>query len=370
MILAEKLRDVLPVRREVKEVTQFSHWHTRRSHVRLDNRMREQQPLVNDTMTRDDRNFRIMAQATFEGIALTEQGIIKDCNDQLARMLGYVREEVLGRNALDFVAPESRDFVERAHRSGLEQPYEHVALRKDGTTFTVEVRGKFLVEEGRQLRVASIRDISERKLLEQSLERDRNLLRTLIDNLPDLIYFKDAEGRYILNNRAHLRSMGVKRQEDALGKTTFDFHPPELARQYHEYERKIVTTGLPLPAIEELALHRDSGEERWHLTTKIPIKNSRGEVIGVTGISRDITEQKQLQEQRDRYVQELQDALEKVSTLSGLLPICAGCKKIRDDKGYWQQVEGYIMEHSSARFTHGLCPDCLEKMYSEFQKDA
>ena len=91
-------------------------------------------------------------------------------------------------------------------------------------------------------------------------------------------------------------------------------------------------------------------------------------MIGFAGISRDITGQKHLEEQRDRYVRELQEALEKVTTLSGLLPICAGCKKIRNDQGYWQQVEGYIMEHSSARFTHGLCPDCIQKMYEEFQK--
>jgi PAS domain S-box-containing protein len=330
----------------------------------------DEQSLSNAGITDSECNFKALAQATFEGIALTEQGIIKDCNEQLAAMLGYERRELIGRSAFDFVAPESRDFVRQAHRTEFEGPYEHIALRKDGTTFIVEVRAKFIMQEGHQLRVAAIRDISRRKTLEQSIENDRNLLRTLIDSLPDLIYFKDAQGRYILNNRAHLRSMGVERQEEVLGKTPFDFHPRDLAQQYHEDERRIVATGEPLPGREELAFHRDTGEQRWHLTTKIPIKNSKGDVIGFAGISRDITEQKRLQEQRDQYVHELQEALEKVTTLSGLLPICAGCKKIRNDKGYWQQVEGYIMEHSSARFTHGLCPDCLQKMYTEFQKEA
>ena len=329
-----------------------------------------QRPAADSELAYHEPDFKTLAQATFEGIALTEQGIIIDCNEQLATMLGCKRGELIGRSALEFVAPESREFVRRAHRTMLEEPYEHIALRKDGMTFTVEVRGKFIKQDGRQLRVAAIRDISKRKSLEQDLENERNLLRTLIDNLPDLIYFKDAEGRYILNNRAHLRSMGVERQEEVLGRTTFDFHPHDLARQYHDDEQKLVATGIPLPGREELAFHRDKGEQRWHLTTKIPIKNSRGEVVGLAGISRDITEQKHLQEQRDENVRELQEALENVSTLSGLLPICAGCKKIRNDQGYWQQVEGYIMEHSSARFTHGLCPDCIQKMYSEFQKNA
>ncbi len=327
------------------------------------------QSIQEDGLALGEQHFKTLAQATFEGIALTEQSIIIDCNEQLASMMGYARSELLGKSAFDLVAPESRLFVQNAHRSGLEGPYEHVALRKDGTTFSVEVRGKFMVRDGRELRVAAIRDISKRKKLEQALENDRSLLRTLIDNLPDLIYFKDADGCYILNNLAHLHSMGVERQEDVLGKTTFDFHPRELAQQYHDDERKIVETGEALPGREEPAFHRDTGEQRWHLTTKIPIKNNQGEVTGFVGISRDITEQKHLQEQRDRFVRELQEALEKVTMLSGLLPICSGCKKIRNDQGYWQQVEGYIMEHSSARFTHGLCPECLKKHYPDFKKD-
>lgn len=69
--------------------------------------------------------------------------------------------------------------------------------------------------------------------------------------------------------------------------------------------------------------------------------------------------------QRD-LVQKLQDSFSKIKTLSGLLPICASCKKIKDDKGYWNQIEGYIRDHSEAEFSHGLCPDCAKKMYSQF----
>jgi hypothetical protein len=131
---------------------------------------------------------------------------------------------------------------------------------------------------------------------------------------------------------------------------------------------EIVRTGKAIIGKEEIAVHRDTGEERWHLTSKVPIVNAKEEVTGIVGISRDITLRKQLEEQRDHYVKELQEALEHVQTLSGLLPICAKCKKIRDDRGYWQQVEGYIMEHSSARFTHGLCPDCMTRTYPDFSQ--
>jgi PAS domain S-box-containing protein len=210
------------------------------------------------------------------------------------------------------------------------------------------------------------RDITKRKQAEEALAAERNLLRTLIDNLPDLVYFKDAEGRYVLNNRAHLQSMGAERQEEVLGKTPFDFHPHVLAKQYHEDEMRIMRTGEPLLEREELAVYKDTGEQRWHLTSKIPLKDSQGRVAGIVGISRDITEAKRAQDERERLINELQRALADLKTLSGLVPICANCKKIRDDKGYWTQVEAYIQEHSEARFSHGLCPDCAAKLYPDF----
>jgi PAS domain S-box-containing protein len=129
-----------------------------------------------------------------------------------------------------------------------------------------------------------------------SLPHERNLLRTLIDNLPDLIYFKDAEGKYVLNNRAHLHSIGRERQDQVFGKTTFDFNPRELAERYHEDEMRIVHTSCSIVDKEEVAFHRDTGEQRWHLTSKFPIKNEQGVVTGIVGISRDITARKKVEE--------------------------------------------------------------------------
>ena len=81
----------------------------------------------------------------------------------------------------------------------------------------------------------------------------------------------------------------------------------------------------------------------------------------------DITDSYQTEAERDQLIQELQQALASVKSLSGLLPICASCKKIRDDQGYWEQVEAYISSHSEATFTHSLCPECCHKLYPEFE---
>ncbi len=78
---------------------------------------------------------------------------------------------------------------------------------------------------------------------------------------------------------------------------------------------------------------------------------------------RNITKRKRVEEERERLIHSLQEALEKIRRLQGMLPICASCKKIRDDKGYWNQIEAYIEEHSEAEFTHGICPDCVNKLY-------
>jgi hypothetical protein len=82
----------------------------------------------------------------------------------------------------------------------------------------------------------------------------------------------------------------------------------------------------------------------------------------------DISERKQAAEEREKLIVDLQKALQDVKTLSGLLPICASCKKIRDDKGYWNILEQYISKHSGAEFSHGICPDCAQKMYPDYYK--
>ena len=87
--------------------------------------------------------------------------------------------------------------------------------------------------------------------------------------------------------------------------------------------------------------------------------------MGTQGIARDITERKLGEQEREKMIIDLQDALENVKTLSGLVPICATCKKIRDDKGYWNQIEAHIEKYSNAKFSHGMCPGCSDKLYGK-----
>lgn len=88
--------------------------------------------------------------------------------------------------------------------------------------------------------------------------------------------------------------------------------------------------------------------------------------MSVATAFRDITEKKQLEKERELLICELQHSLETIKTLQGVIPICSSCKKIRDDAGYWTQIENYIRDHSEADFSHGICPECTQKLYPEY----
>ena len=132
------------------------------------------------------------------------------------------------------------------------------------------------------------RNITEQKHFEEELKDERNFLRTLIDNLPDLIYFKDNQARYVLNNIAHLQSLSASKQDEVYGKTSFDFNPYEIAESYFQDEMHIIQTGQPMINKEEFAVHKDTGEKLWHLTSKVPLYKGE-KVVGIIGISRNIT---------------------------------------------------------------------------------
>jgi len=137
-------------------------------------------------------------------------------------------------------------------------------------------------------------------------------------------------------------------------------HPDDRA-MVHETYINAIKNKQPYECIHRV-VHKD-GSVRIVLEKSENTVDEYGKTIHSFGFSQDITEQKEAEQEREELIRELREALEKVKTLSGLLPICASCKKIRDDKGYWNQIESYIEHHSEAEFSHGMCPDCLDKLY-------
>ncbi len=190
-------------------------------------------------------------------------------------------------------------------------------------------------------------------------EEARSRLAAIVESSHDAIIGLSLEG-LIVSWNAGAEAMFGHSYEELIGRSSSVLLPPG---QFDEMPALLeqLKAGQFVKDFEALRLTRD-GRERHLAVSVSPIKNSFGKIIGASMIARDIDDRKRHEQERERLIGELQTALAQVKMLNGLLPICACCKKIRDDQGYWTQVEVYVMAHSQAEFTHGICPEC-EKLY-------
>ena len=227
--------------------------------------------------------------------------------------------------------------------------------------------------------------------------------RTLYDALPVSLMLVDKDGIIVGVNPFHLKNMGKGRTKES-----------DYVGQFIGTRRSIVASGLgekiadvlngtPFEADEVLFPALSGGGQGYFNFRGVPLANA-GQIIGAIYISMDVTalrgakdelrrhkeqledlvdartselrnayerlreedtKRREVQTERERLIGELQEALAKVKTLSGFIPICASCKKIRDDKGFWNQLEAYLSEHSEIEFSHSICPDCARKLFPE-----
>ncbi|MGA2446515.1 MAG: PAS domain S-box protein [Opitutaceae bacterium] len=192
--------------------------------------------------------------------------------------------------------------------------------RQDGEKRLLAWRCRVLKDETGNVTgvLSSARDITEQKQAEEALAAERSLLRTLIDSLPDRIYVKDVESRFLLNNIAHLQALGAKSQEEVVGKTDYDYRPPDLADRYFADDQHVIQTGELLINREEPTVLA-SGERGWLLVSKVPTRGPEGKITGLMGISRDITARKRAVDELERSRSLLEATLE--STADGILVV-------------------------------------------------
>jgi len=145
-------------------------------------------------------------------------------------------------------------------------------------------------------------------------------------------------------------------------------HPDDASRVVEAFNAHIADPTLPFEV--EYRIKTKTGEWKWVMSAGKAVEfDKKGEVLRIIGVCRDIDRNKRNELERESLIVQLQQALDNIRRLSGLLPICSSCKKIRDDKGYWQEVELYVRDHSEADFTHGICPECARKLYPEIFGD-
>ena len=248
----------------------------------------------------NEKRFRSAFELPLLGFAITspEKGWM-EINGALEEMLGYSREELKNLSWADLTHPDDiAPDVEQFNRilAGEIDKYviEKRFLRKNGeVAWTIMSAGCVRKPDGTaDYFVASIQDITRRKIAEEAVKHERRLLRTLIDNLPDAIYVKDAEGRKVLANEADWKLIGSASEEEIIGKTDREIYGNEIGERGYQDDMDVLLRNQPVIGREEDFVDA-SGRTVWLRTTKLPIFNENGTVEGLVGIGHVITEQRE-----------------------------------------------------------------------------
>jgi PAS domain S-box-containing protein len=215
-------------------------------------------------------------------------------------LTGYHAADLIGNRSvryIDLIHPDDRDSMWAGIQKGIQEnrPFQLTYRIK-----TAEGQEKWVWEQGQKvddpaqtLVEGFVTDITERKEFEKALARERNLMRILIDNLPDYVFVKDTEGRFIVTNIANTRYLGKQRPQEVIGRTDFDFFPQDRAEAYRQRDLEIMQNHKDGMSWEQTEEDLKSGRKRWYAITKVPFVDPQDKVLGIAGMIRDITRDKE-----------------------------------------------------------------------------
>lgn len=204
-----------------------------------------------------------------------------------------------------------------------------------------------------------------------ALQHHLRQLDVLLNTIPDPVFFQDVDGTLQGCNLSFADHIVGLPREKILGRSLTEIGTRSQHRLPEDLFQPTGNAALPsgITPVEGKIRCADN-RERDYIFSKAVIVESDGTITGSVGVMIDITERKKAEAEKEGLINELQEALATVKTLRGLLPVCSFCKKIRDDKGYWQQIEAYIQAHSEAVFSHSICKECAKIHYPELSLGA
>jgi len=264
--------------------------------------MRRDRQRMEADMIASEARYRRLFESTKDGILIlnAETGMVVDVNPFLIEALSFSREQFLGKKIWDLEF--FKDIVGNKARFAELQRNEYVRYEDkpletaDGRRIDVEFVSNVYRVNGHRVMQCNIRDITARRLADEELRREQAFFKDLANTIPDHIYFKDRQSRFVRINEAMTRSFGLGDAAEAVGKTDSEIFSKEHAQKAYADEQQIIRTGEPMIAVEEKETWPD-GHITWVSTTKMPLRDAQGCITGIVGISRDITEKRQLEEQ-------------------------------------------------------------------------
>ena len=304
-----------------------------------------------------EQYYKLFRTASDLMVVADPNGAFMKTNTACTEVLGYSEAELVAKPFVEYIHPDDKqptiDEMARQLQRGFSLNFENRYICKDGSVKWLSWRAFFNKDEG--ITYATARDITSLKTAEDELEN-------IFALSSDMICIADINGYFKRINPAWERTLGYT-NEELLNKPYIDLVHPDDKEMTIAAGNENLLLGHNVFNFENRYRCKD-GTYRWLMWTSNPAIEK-----GITyAIAKDITDRKAAEEERYLMLADLQKALSEIRTLHLMLPICSYCKKIRDDKGYWEGVETYISKHTDTVFSHGACPECAEKAFKEFEQ--
>lgn len=326
-----------------------------------------------DALFEIDESFRMIADYTPVAVMLFQNKRLIYANRAAETITCYSGDELLGMNFCSIVHPDFKVFARDQDRRGRRRKArtdrcELKIITKEGTEKWVDATTASTMLLDLPTVVISLADITERKHAEKTRLVNETKYRALFENANDAIFLV-RDNKFADCNKKTLSMFGCT-MERIIGQTPYGLSPPFQPDGADSKEKVLEKMRAAFNGDSQFFEWRHCRYDGSTFDTEVSLNRVvlNDETL-IQAIVRDVTERRQYEEKLEGLVCELQEALAKVKVLSGFIPICASCKKIRDDRGYWEQIEVYITEHSDALFSHGICPECARKLYPDHYKE-
>ncbi|OPY89170.1 MAG: putative diguanylate cyclase YegE [Syntrophaceae bacterium PtaU1.Bin231] len=317
-----------------------------------------------------EERFQVIFRSVNDGILIadTETHRFLAQNETMFEMLGYTSDELSAIRVRD-IHPEAdcpriiQLFDDLVHKRIKVAPDVPVR-KKDGSILIADIGATVLTFRDRPCAMGFFRDVTDRKQDEEALRRSEEQFRKIFDTSPLGIVLTRPSFFFEKVNPQFCRMLGYSEAE-LCAMTFVDITHPDYVMQDIEQVKRVGRGEIPSYETEKRYIHKNGGTI-WGKLLVSAIREEDGALRYYLSSVIDVTDQKQAEAERDKLIADIQKAFSKVRRLSGLLPVCSSCKRIRDDSGYWKQLELYIQDNSEAEVSHGICPDCTKRLYPDF----